>query len=249
MSDVLRQTAVYGNRDTVVLFDDFLAYTTAYGNFSSLAADTNSTVAADADGVGGILEIKTGDASDNNEAGVLSTNEIFLPAPGKPMCFETRIQFTDTNNAVNVAAGFADVFGAANTVVDNGASIVATFYGAMIYKLDGGTVWRCATSAGAISSTGTDTISTTTAGGSSYQTLRIDVSPISGLYNASEVTFFVDGVQLRDTNNQPIVHTLTHAAAGTGDGNCGAYIKAGEATANMTLSVDYIYCAQKRTAS
>lgn len=248
MADVLRNTAVYGDRDTVVLFDDFLAYTTAYGNFSSLAADTNSAVACDADGAGGILEITTGDASDNNEAGVLSTNEIFLPAPGKPMQLECRLQFTDTNNAVNVLFGVGDAFGAANTIVDNGASIVASFYGAAIYKLDGGTVWRCATSAGAISSTGTDTASTTTAGGSSYQTLRIDINPISGLYNASEVTFFVDGVQLKDTNNNPIVHTLTHGAAATADGNVAAYIKAGEATANMKLSVDYIYAAQKRTA-
>lgn len=233
-------------RDTFGFFEDFLWYVTAHG-FTSLAADTNASVSCDADGVGGILVLNTGDATDNNEVAVRTTNELFLAAAGKPLVFEACIQYTEPNtNAGNVAVGVASVFGDANTLLDNGGGPAASFYGAMIYKVDGGTVWRCASSAGTLSSAGTDTVTPHTAGGSSYQKLGIRIEPISGAFNSSRVTYFLDGVQMVDTLNRPIVHQIAHGAAATGEMDAGVYAKVGAANNSWTVLVDYIAAWQER---
>lgn len=234
-------------KDTFGFFDDFEWYVTAH-RWTSLASDTNSSVACDADGPGGVLVINTGDNTDNNEAAIKTTNEIILPAPGKPWCVESRLQFTEINtSAANVAFGAMDVMGSANTILDNGSNLAASFYGAVIYKLDGETVWRCAVSAGTLSSTGTVAISSATAGGSSYQTLRIQGLPVARA-NVSEVTFYVDEVPLYDaTSGKPIILQMTHGAQGTADCDVGVYCKDGATNNTLTVNVDYIAAAQKRT--
>ena len=244
MAERLRIPMTYLDRETYHIFDDFEWFISPH-RWTSLAADTNATVTTDADGLGGILEIYTGDATDNNEAAVRTTNEAFLPAPGKPWELEARLQYSEVNtDASNICFGALDTMGAANTLRDDGAGPQTSFYGAMIAKLDGETKWRCYSSAGTLSSAGTNTQSQTTAGGSSYQVLTIRGLPV-GRSNVSEVTFFVDGVQLTDSNGRPIKHDMTHGAAGTGDLDVGAYAKAGGGS-SQTLSVDYIYCAKKR---
>ncbi len=246
IADILRYPAEWAEkRDQFGFFDDFLWYVTAH-LFTSLASDTNSAVSV-GDTVGGVLVINTGDAVDNNEAGVLTTNEIFLAASNKPIIYEAMIQYTEPNtNAGNVAVGMADVFGAANTLLDNGAGPAASFYGAMIYKVDGGTVWRCASSAGTLSSTGTTTASVQTAGGSSYQRLAIRIEPISGAFNSSRVSFFMDGLPLIDSSNKPIVHFIAHGAAATGEMNAGVYAKVGAANNSWTVLVDYVGAFEER---
>lgn len=244
MAERLRIPQAYLDRETAGHFDDFFWYISPH-HWTSLAADATATVACDADGTGGVLQLFT-DTTDNNEAAVRTTNEVILPAAGKPWEVEARLQFAElTNNGANVCFGAMDVMGAANTIADNGTGIVSSFYGAAIYKLDGGTVWRCATSAGALSSTGTDTASTTTAGGSAYQVLTIRGLPV-GRAGVSEVTFFVNGVQLCDANGRPIKHDLTHGSAGTADLDVGAYGKTGTSGEALTVNVDYLYHAQKR---
>lgn len=209
--------------------------------WTSLASDTNSSVAIDADGVGGQIVINTGDATDNNEAGVRTTNELFLAAPGKPIIYEARIQYTEPNtNAGNVAVGLANVFGDANTLLDDGAGVPTSFYGAMVYKTDGSTVWKAAASAGTFSSTGTTTTSQHTAGGSSFQTLQIRIEPISGAFNSSKVTYFLDGLPMLDSANKPISHVIAHGAAATGEMDAGVYAKVGAANNSWTVVVDYI---------
>ena len=76
------------------LFDDFLWHISPH-LWTNLAADTNATVAIDADGVGGIVAINTGDATDNNEAALVSTNELFKFAADKPLMAECRLQYSE----------------------------------------------------------------------------------------------------------------------------------------------------------
>jgi hypothetical protein len=64
-------------KDQVELFDDFLWYLSPH-LWTSLVTDTNSAVAIDADGVGGQITVFTGDGTDNNEAALATTNELFL---------------------------------------------------------------------------------------------------------------------------------------------------------------------------
>lgn len=218
------------------IFDDFTWYVTAH-NWTSLAADTNTTVSV-GDAAGGILALFTGDATDNNEVGVKSTAEVFKFAANKPLVCEARIQFTEINtSAANIAFGFADAIGA-NLLVDDGAGPKTTMSGALIFKVDGGTVWKTISSK---STTQTISTSTTTAGGASYQTLRIEARPVDS--TTYEVTYYVDGQPLRDSNNKQIKDRLTLTSAT--EMQVGAYAKAG-GTGQLTLNVDYIFAAQAR---
>jgi hypothetical protein len=233
--------------DTFGIFSDFVNFVTAQDGWTSLASDTNASVTIDADGVGGIAILNTGDATDNNEAALFTTQELFLAAPGKPIFAQASIQYTEANtNAGNVAFGLANIFGDANTLLDDGAGPAASFYGAMIYKTDGSTVWRCASSAGTLSSAGTTTASVQTAGGTAFQKLGIRIEPISGAFNSSKVTFFLDGQPLTDSNNRPISHTVAHGAAGTGEMNAGLYAKVGAANNSWTVLCDYLGAWQER---
>jgi hypothetical protein len=241
LTDVLERSKTFG------FLDDFEWYVTAH-RWTSLVSDTNSSVAVDADLPGGVLVINTGDNTDNNEAAVKSTNEIILPAPGKPWLIESRIQYTEINtDDANVAFGAMDVMGTANTILDNGSNLAASFYGAVIYKLDGSTAWKCAVSAGTFSSTGSLATSAQTAGGSSYQTLRIQGLPVNRA-NVSEVTFYMDDLPLTDSSTgKPIILYMTHGAQGTGDLDVGVYAKNGATDNTLTVNVDYIAVAQQRS--
>jgi hypothetical protein len=217
------------------IFDDFFWYVTAH-TWTSLAADTNAAVAA-TDAAGGVLSISTGDATDNNQAGVFTTNESFKFAADAPLFGEAKIQYSEHNtNAANVVFGFAD---AATTdfVADNGASIAAGS-AVLIYKLDGTTVWSCHLECNGTTVTGT---STTTAGGSAYQTLAIEVMAVDG--TNVEATFYCDGQPLRDSNNRPIKLRVAYASSTEMD--FGVYGKAGGGSTH-TILVDYLYAAQRR---
>lgn len=219
------------------LFDDFFWYISPH-MWTSLAADANSSVAIDADDPGGVVVINTGDSVDNNEAALPTTNELVVWAADKPWYAEARIQYSEINtSAANVAFGFADAMGA-NLITDDGAGVGINSSGALIYKLDGGTVWRANTENNSVT---TDTVSTSTAGGSSYQRLGIESIPVDGTNH--EVTFFLDGRPLRDSNNRAIKHTVAYASAT--DMDFGVYAKAGAANA-LTVKVDYVYFCRRR---
>ncbi len=238
--DMLSQGALNGltyGRDHIVLFDDFLWMLSPH-LWTNLASDANATVTADADGVGGTVEIFTGDAVDNNEAALVTTNELFLFAAGKPFVVETSLKFTQINtNAANVFFGLSDAIGA-NQMVDNGAGPKTTMSGAGIYAVDGSLLWKTVSSK---STTQTLNTSTVTAGGSSYQKLRIvGTCPDSANY---EITYFVNGYPLFDSNGNQIKDSLAHSSATEMD--FGVYAKAG-GTGQLTVTVDYIYACFKR---
>lgn len=216
-------------------FDDFHWYVTAH-LWANLAADGGVTAPAATDNAGGILSMATG-ATDNNEVAIKSSSEVFLLADDKPFVIEASLKYTEANtDDANVAFGLADAIGA-NLLLDDGAGPKTTFSGALIYKVDGSTVWKAASSK---STTQTLSTSITTAGGA-YQKLRIEGRAVDG--TNYEIIYFVDEQPLRDSNNKMIKHTVAYASAT--EMQVGAYIKAGGATSE-TLLVDYIGAWQKR---
>lgn len=213
------------------VFDDFLWFVTAH-LWTSLAADSGASAGV-GDAAGGILALVTG-GTNNNEASVKSTNELFLLAAEKPLLYEARLQFSEANtDDANVAVGFANAWGA-DLLVDDGAGPKSSFSGALIYKVDGGTKWCFRTSVG---TSYVDTVSQHTAGGSSYQTLRIEIRQATAGASGLEAVPFIDGQQMLDANGKPIKHALTYTSAT--EMNAGAYVKAGGANSE-TLNVDYI---------
>ncbi len=157
------------------------------------------------DAAGGGVQLFASDAApeDNNEAAIYSA-EVFKVAAGKPIVAEALLQYAEANtDDANVFLGLMDAVGP-NLLRDDGAGPKTSYSGAGIYKVDGGTVWRCHSSIG---SSQTATASTTTAGGADYHTLRVEIRPIRG-GSTAKVWFFVDGVRLRDADDALIEHTI-----------------------------------------
>jgi hypothetical protein len=221
--DALRFRRTFGG------FDDFASYTDTE-LWTKLAADAGSSVAITASTANGVLALTTG-GTDNNEAAVYTTNKVFKFLANKPLVGVGRIQYAEANaDDANVAFGFSSAFGA-NLLVDDGAGPASSFSGALIYKVDGGTAWKCISSVGSGQNISTSTL---TPGGSSYQTFFIECRPISS--TICEVTFLcydeVGGTfqplfdsSLASLGNRAIKHQLTYTSAAAM--NFGAYVKAG----------------------
>lgn len=223
-------------------FDDFHTYTS--GDLwtplvTDLASAATAAVINGTGGAGGILSIAD-DATDNDEVYWYPTNKPVLFAANKPAYTEVRLQYTEANtDDLNVIFGFLST-GAANTLIDDGGGPVASATMAVIYKIDGGTVWRCRSQIGAAVGQ-TDTISTQTAGGSAYQTLGVEVLPFSS--TTADVIYTIDGNPFYDAAGKPITHKLVYTNAVI----CGPMfgMKAGSGNAE-TLLVDYCGYVQAR---
>ena len=219
------------------IFDDFAWYVITH-MWTSLKADTNTTMDINAgDPCGRVLLYAL--TADNDEVAIGTTQKNFKDAADKPLVFEALIQFAEgATNKLNVFAGFCSVGTTANTLRDDGAGMVTTYDGHVIYKVDGETTWRCGSSRGTTQYT---TTSSTTAGGSTAQKLRIETQPEDA--TTCTTRYYVDDVQLRDTNGTPIVHTQLLASAAAMQAAVG--MKLGGANAE-SVYVDYIAAAQLR---
>jgi hypothetical protein len=239
MPTIARQPAFMLEKDNWYISGpeaDFIRFIDA-DLWTALAADSGASVAIDPDGVGGLLLITTG-ATDNNEAAIATTNELFLFAANKPFWVEGRVQYAEAaTDDANIAFGLADAMGA-NLLSDNGGGDNINSSGALIFKVDGGTVWRFATTNNSVT---TETVSQQTAGGSSFQTIRIEVHD-DGPSNVMVVPL-VDGKYLTDSNNNTIKHRVAVASATEMD--YGAYAKAGGGNSEV-LTVDYLYAGALR---
>ena len=238
MANLARYTHPLIDLDVSFVFDDFTA---DQSDLFFVDTITDSGSAAVGDARCGIMTLTPSDGTvaDNDEAYLASANELFIFTANKPIYGRCRLQFTETAAGVyNAFFGFLNAC-AANALVDDGGGMRASGCIAAIVKVDGETVWRCVSRNG---STVTSTTSTTTAGGSSYQVLEIDVIDWDGV--SMQVLFKVDGVYLKDTNGQVIRHTVLIASATEMQVAVGA--KLGAATNNDALLVDYIYAHQLR---
>jgi len=236
MSELNRFCQTLEDIDTFNLFNDFYNFASGSDGWTSLAVDAGSSVAV-GDARRGIAVLTTG-ATDNNEVALKTTNNLFLPVAAKPIYGRVRLQYSEANvSAANVFAGFCSAL-AADTLVDNGGGPRTTGTICGIYKVDGGTVWRCVTRNG---TTVTDTVSTTTAGGSADQVLEIELGDWDGV--SMVCVFSVNGVKLRDSNNNLIRHTMPIASAALM--MFGVYAKAGSANSEV-INVDFGYAAQAR---
>ena len=176
-------------------FEDFLWYTTAH-LFTTVASDSGTVAVGDAKGGVVVVTPSDGTVGDNDESYLKSTAELFKFVAGQAIYGEALIQFSEANtDDANVFFGFADNI-IADALVNNGGGMKTSFSGACIYKVDGSTVWKCVTSNG---SSQTISTSLTTAGGSSYQKLRIEGRDVDG--SNFEVTFFVDDQPLLDSTS------------------------------------------------
>lgn len=222
--------AVLVNR-TFGYLDDFLTDldTTVW---TTTATDSGTATIGDSAGGVMVLAPSDGTVADNDEIYVKTANEVFLFANDKPLICEARIQFAEANtDDANVAFGVMSGV-AANSILDNGAGPAASYSGALFFKVDGSTVWECENSVAGVQKT---TATTVTAGGASYQTLRVDVRPqATGFF---DVVFFIDGVEVAKHKDQAL-GSPTEMNLFVGAKNGGAN--------NESISVDYMWAYQLR---
>lgn len=225
-------------KNTFALFEDFDWYISPH-RWTATLTDTG-TVSMVSGTTRVAITPSDGTVADNDEAYLATTNANFLVAAGKNLYGEALIQFTEGNtDDANIAFGFASSV-AANLIVDDGAGLRASGTVFAIYKVDGGTKWVCVSRNGATAYTNT---SSTTAGGSAYQTLGIEIVEL--LSTACTVTFKVDGVILRDdTTGQPIRHNVLYSGLSAAQLFFG--IKNGAITTVETLNVEYAAAVQAR---
>jgi hypothetical protein len=225
-------------RRTFGLFDDFAYYVST--DLWTTVAD-GATVAASAL-EGGILTL-TGDTTLNDEVNVATTLACFKFVSSNPLMCELFVQYSEANtNKMNFGFGFTSAGGSADMLVDTTGEPAASFSGAIIYKVPGGTQWKTCSSLG---STQTKNQSDTTAGGTAYQRLQIVVEPVSS--TIAEVTYYVDGIQLKTTGGRPgttlIKDQLTYTSAVVM--NLWFGLKQGSTTAEAA-AVDYAAAEQLR---
>lgn len=240
MANVVR-TAVLDlctKEDVIIIQDDFLYDQIDTSGFVDTVSDAGTVTMGDA--VGGIAVLYPSDSAvgDNDEAYFASPNEVFKLAAGKPLYAKARIQFTEINtDDANIFFGFGSAF-AANFIVDNGAGMRTSGDVVGLYKIDGGTKWICISQ---VNGTAVTTTSATTAGGSSYQKLEVEVSDhdSSGGY----ATFKVDNEYLKDTNGAIIRHAVPYASST--EMQVGFGVKNGGTNAE-TLNVDWVVAVQQR---
>lgn len=218
MMGLLRPAAGLIGRNYWSQSSNFTAYTSA-GEYTTVKSNSGTIAAGDYSPSNLLF---TPDTANNDYCYLRTTNANWL-LPGasaswqdKPLVGEWIFQFSEVaTNAANVGVGFCNSV-AAGTLIDDGGGPVASFSGAMIYKIDGGTVWKCTSSVGTTNTTSTSTI---TAGGSGLIRARIEVRFVNGvpeitywLGNVPSGTASSQGIQigqlLDSTTLRPIKHTI-----------------------------------------
>lgn len=179
------------------IFDHFLWYITAH-QFATVVSDAGTVAVGD--GANGIVVLTPSDGTvaDNDEAYLKGANEVFKFAADRPIIIEALVQFTEAaTNAANVIFGLMDAVGA-NSLLDNGGGPAASYSGMNFHKVDGGTNWICEHSIAGTQNTVELTAGNSltkraiTAGGASYQRLRIESRPYTS--TKQDVSFYVDDV-------------------------------------------------------
>lgn len=236
--NINRCTGPLWDLDTFFVFNDFEDDQSDIRAVDTVT-DTGTVAIGDARKGIAVLTPSDGTVGDNDEAYLATPNELFVYAVGKPIYCCCLLQFAEANtDDANVAFGFQNAVGA-NSILDNGAGLKVTGSTLGIYKVDGGTVWRCVSSC---NGTSTVSVSTKTAGGSAYQKLEILCNDWDGV--SMQVSFKVDGEYLKDSATGLVIrHTV--AIANATEMQLFAGVKNGD-TNLETLNVDYWYAAQAR---
>ncbi|MFA6244228.1 MAG: hypothetical protein WC655_25015 [Candidatus Hydrogenedentales bacterium] len=190
------------------------------------------------DGVKGAVALAASDgtAGDNDEIYLATDTEIIKFAAGKSYMMEALIQFSEANtDDANVFFGSANAF-AADMLVDDAGGPKATGDYVGMWKVDGGTKWYCGAQSNGTATPSVDALGVpnTTAGGSSYQKLTIEVLCLTS--TRAKATFRVDGTTIGDVDF--VYSSATEQQMGLG-------IKNGSAN-KETLTVDYMGYEQIR---
>lgn len=225
------------------IFDDFAETIDTTNKYEQTDTDTAATKAV-ADGANGIFTV-TNNTNDNDEYYLASRYETFLVGASRSIHAKFRIQYSEANtDDANIMVGLANAV-AANLIVDNGAGPRTSGNIICVEKRDGETKWRLSVydNDGAQS-----TLSSITAGGSSYVDIEIMVEERGSSNGTQVVTAKINGDQMRpNATPQSGGIALTFSTTSATEMQLFFGVKNGGTNAE-TLNVDYWYAAQDRSA-
>ena len=233
-----RYTQALQDLDTVVVFSDFVDDQSDLFFVDTL---TDSGTAAVGDTVNGVMLLTPSDGTvaDNDEAYLTSANELFKWGTNREIYGRAKLSWTETTaNIPNIGAGFMNA-AVANSLLDDGGGPKLTGDAAVVFKVDGGAVWKFATA-----TNGTSTTSTSTKAAVEDTDYVIEIIAKDWDSVSMQVVAKVNGEYLKDSNGLVIRHTVAIASAT--EMNLFAGIKLGAITNNDTLSIDYLYGSQTR---
>jgi hypothetical protein len=220
--------------------DHFLSKNTTM--FTTTSADSGTAAMSDA--AGGVIVLTSGDgtAVDNDECYYLTTNEMFLFAPGKPLHHRARVQLAQAaTNAANAWIGVMNAV-AADALIDNGGGPKANFSGAGFYMRDGSLNWHVAYSDGT-----TQTLAELTATNSLTKAAQVGATA-AGVFTLLEVDCIPKTATLMDVifkiNGSTVYKMMDRTYASATEMNFAVGVKAGTAV-NQLLNVDAVACFQK----
>ncbi len=152
-----RYTAPLYDLDTMIVYDDFTLDSSSTFWTDQLTDSGTITVGDVRNGIASLTP-SDGSVADNDEAYRYTPNALFLHVANKPMYGRAYIQYAEGDvSHANVMFGFMSSPGQ-NMIVDDGGGPKASGSCSVIYKVDGGTVWRAQSRNG---SEFTDSISVT----------------------------------------------------------------------------------------
>lgn len=211
--------------------DDFFGFdgTATVAIWDDAVLDTTGAIGM-TDAANGVLSIAS--HSDDNDEGYIGTiNECWDFQVDKRLFFEARVKLTEAaTDDANIIVGLSDTC-AADSLLDDGAGPMASYDGALFFKVDGGTVWQSEISNAGTQDTDTDAGAFTSG---SWTTLSIFYDYNDGV--TAKVYFYVDGV-LGATHDMTIT--------GMAEMNILLGVKAGGAHAE-TLLVDFVRVVAER---
>ncbi len=210
-------------------WEDFFAYdnTATVGDYVEVS-DSGTIVTTDA--AGGVLSLPTGGTA-QNESYVSSMHELFKFDTDAMLWFEARVKLTEANtDDANIIVGLSDTV-AADSLLDAGAGPMASYDGAVFFKVFDGTVWQFESSNAA----GQDTeISVGAFTDGAWTTLGFLYDYKDGV--TASITPFVNGVAGTAVDltiaGLAEMHILLGAKAGAGNAE--------------TLLVDYVHVVTER---
>lgn len=222
---------------TVDIFDNFFAVSAGTGLTWQVVKGTGGTLAVQAAGIGGVLDVPTAAAAANDYQLLATNGKFFKPAQNKPMAFEARYTVTEANtNNANYAMGFSSITTTGWMTNSNGGP-PATWDGFCWYKTGGalGLGFRAS-----VGSTNVDLPNLiTTVSGTTY---RLGFNVDLGDATYAVVTPTNNGVPIM---NGAVPYSIRIAYASMGTMFVIAGMKCGSTSAE-TLSLDYIWASQER---
>ena len=211
----------------VEIFDDFFTFDDG-DDWIDTVTDAGTIDITDA--VGGVLSIATGGTTEN-ESYVSSIAEAFKFQTDKKLFFETRIKLAEANDDdANWIIGLSDTV-AADSLLDSGAGPMASYDGAVFFKVLDGTKIQFETSNAAAQVT-----NATLGDWASATWFKLGFLYDYGDGTTGSITPYVDGVA-------GTAHAIT--IAGLAEMHILMGAKAGDANAE-TLLVDYAHVVMER---